>query len=87
MQFLFRCLAVRRQAVRCGLLSTLAGQQVQNSRVGECEGHAGLNIERGAITALNAAHLLSQSIAVFSAQSPNTSKHSSHFDTSYKPPS
>lgn len=65
MQFLLRYLAVRRQAVLCGLLSAVAGQQVQNKWVGECEGHAGLNIDREAITALNAAHLLSQNVAVF----------------------
>jgi hypothetical protein len=36
----------------------------------ECEGHAGLYIEREAITALNAARLQSQSIAVFQHNPP-----------------
>jgi len=38
--------------------------------VGECEGHAGPNIERAAIAALNTAHFLSQSVAVFQHNPP-----------------
>ena len=58
--------------VLCGLLTTLAVQQVQNKWVRECEGHAGLNVEREVITALNAAHLLSRSVTIFQRNPPTT---------------
>lgn len=73
MQSILRYLAVRRQAVLCDLLSTLAGQQVQNKWVGECEGHAGLNIEQEAIMASNAAQLLRRSITLFQHIPPTLS--------------